>query len=359
MNLKQPSILLLLLLLQACAKQEKWYRGNTHTHTELCGHADSSPEYVTKKYHDLGYHFLVLSEHNKFIDPATVKMPENKRSDFILIPGEEITGDQTVHTTAMNIDKLVSWEDEGLAVADVIRNHIERTKQAGGTAILNHPHGGSNLKAPDILPATTVRMMEVYNASTERNNIFKRKGLGYPLTAEPLWDELLTQGMFIYGVGSDDAHIIQTIGPNQSNAGLGWIMVRAKNLTPDAITAAMQDGDFYASNGVYLSEYDRDSESYTVAVDTEKTQIMLATLPPWSGLQTKEGKEGYLIEYFGPNGKVLKTKQGTKSTFMIDTSSAYVRVRVTFTQKNQDDGFSEHHAWGQPVFTDSRAEMAF
>ena len=31
-------------------------------------------------------------EHNQFIDPQTVKMPTNRREDFILIPGEEVTG---------------------------------------------------------------------------------------------------------------------------------------------------------------------------------------------------------------------------------------------------------------------------
>ncbi|MDA9764879.1 CehA/McbA family metallohydrolase [Opitutales bacterium] len=241
MSLHQRLIaILILVLLQGCADQDTWYRGNTHTHTELCGHADSSPEFVTKKYHDLGYHFLVLSEHNKFINPETVSMPENKRNDFILIPGQEITGDQTIHTTAMNIDGLIAWKDEGVPIDVVIENHIKRTKDAGGAAILNHPHGGSNLKAPDILPATNVHMMELFNGSTRRNNIYKRKGMGYPLTAEPLWDELLTQGMFIYGVGSDDAHFIQTIGPDKSNAGLGWVMVRAKKLTPEAITIAME-----------------------------------------------------------------------------------------------------------------------
>jgi hypothetical protein len=282
-------------------------------------------------------------------------MPKNKRSDFILIPGQEITGDQKVHTTAMNIDGLVAWKDEGVPIDGVIENHIKRTKAAGGAAILNHPHGGSNLKAPDILPATNVHMMEVYNASTRRNNIYKRKGMGYPLTAEPLWDELLTQGMFIYGVGSDDAHILQTIGPNQSNAGLGWVMVRAKNLTPDAITEAMRRGDFYASNGVYLKTYEKNSKSYTVEVDEEKTQIMLANLPPWSGLRAEDGVPGYRIDYFGPGGAILKTVQGTKGTFKVDTAAAYVRARVTFTRKDQEEGFEEHYAWGQPVFTDGRS----
>src|SRR3954453_17862800 len=73
-----------------------WYRGNTHAHTVRCGHADSEPEAVAKWYLDREYNFLCLSEHNQFIDPATVKLPDDRRKDFILVPGEEITG-KNVH----------------------------------------------------------------------------------------------------------------------------------------------------------------------------------------------------------------------------------------------------------------------
>ena len=65
-----------------------WHKGNTHVHTKLCGHADSTPEVVAQWYHDHGYNFLILSEHNKFIDPTTVKLAGEIRDDFLLIPGE-------------------------------------------------------------------------------------------------------------------------------------------------------------------------------------------------------------------------------------------------------------------------------
>jgi hypothetical protein len=193
-------------------------------------------------------------------------------------------------------------------------------------------------------------------SNTKRNNLFKRKDLGYPLTAEGLWDELLTQGMFVYGVGSDDAHTFKTIGPNESNAGLGWVMVRAEQFTPDGITDAMRRGDFYASNGVYLKVYDKDTEFYTMEVDGERTREQLALLPPWSGLRVEGGVEGYRIEYIGPHGKILKEVRGSTSTFAVETSVAYVRARATFTRKDMERGFEEYYAWGQPVFTDGRTD---
>ena len=49
-------------------EKAKWFKGNTHVHTTLCGHADTEPEAVAGWYLDRGYNFLVLSEHNQFID---------------------------------------------------------------------------------------------------------------------------------------------------------------------------------------------------------------------------------------------------------------------------------------------------
>ena len=60
----------------------RWYRGNTHVHTVLCGHADSSPAAVAAWYLDRGYHFLCLSEHNRFIDTATVALPKRSQNEF-------------------------------------------------------------------------------------------------------------------------------------------------------------------------------------------------------------------------------------------------------------------------------------
>lgn len=111
---KIPALALFLAFFACTAGREeqpaptaRWYKGNTHSHTVLCGHADSSPEEVARWYHGRGYHFLILSEHNRFIDPDSVALPADKRPDFILIPGEELTGHMHIHTTGMNTRRFV------------------------------------------------------------------------------------------------------------------------------------------------------------------------------------------------------------------------------------------------------------
>jgi len=331
------------------AMADQWFRGNTHAHTEHCGHADSSPEYVAKWYHDHGYHFLILSEHNQFIDPQTVQLPENKRSDFILIPGEEITGEKDIHTTAMNINKVIHWSYDNEKKSAIIQDHVDGTIEAGGQAILNHPNFRYAISVKDIHPVKNLYMFELFNGHPQVNNHGNDK---HPST-EVMWDQLLTKGMLIYGVSSDDAHHFQEFGRAKSNPGRGWVMVRASKLTSDEITNAMLHGDFYSSSGVFLKTCDRGPKSYGVEIDDRKTKKACSS-PELRGKQVEKGESGYKISFIGPNGNLLKEIKGLKGSCRIDKSDAYVRARITFTRKRQEGGYEEYYAWGQPVFTDGR-----
>ncbi len=174
----------LFLFLFACTGQKeetqagpsaRWYKGNTHSHTVICGHADSSPEAVARWYHDRGYNFLILSEHNHFIDPDDVPLPANKREDFILIPGEEITGRRHIHTTGMNTARFVPPSASEKASdtetpPDILQMHVDSIRQAGGAPILNHPNFISGIHAHDILKVKRLHMFELYNGHPDVHN---------------------------------------------------------------------------------------------------------------------------------------------------------------------------------------------
>ncbi|MBT5186068.1 MAG: CehA/McbA family metallohydrolase [Kordiimonadaceae bacterium] len=326
---------------------DKWYRGNTHVHTTLSGHADTTPDEVAKWYLDRDYNFLILSEHNKFIDPATVALPEGRREDFILIPGEEVTDDShVVHTTAMNIKDLVPWNtDETRTTTESIQYHVDGTHTHGGTTILNHPNFEYAIRASDILGTHNLYMFELYNGHNDVHNF----GNEDHVSTEVMWDDLLSHGMKIYGVSSDDAHQFQTMSPNMSNPGRGWVMVKSDTLTPEAMTKAMLDGDFYASSGVFLKTIESSSNKYSVSVDPIKTADALKSTV-LRGKYIKDSKEGFRIEYIGPEGKILKTSTGNNASYDVEESMLYLRVKVTFTRAISEGGFEEYYAWGQPVF---------
>jgi hypothetical protein len=349
---KYISLLLLPILcfLSGCSSKQ-WYKGNTHTHTVLCGHADSTPEAVTKWYHDRGYNFLCLSEHNLFIDPADVPMPSNKRNDFILIPGEEITGGGHAHTTALNTDGLVNPElqkPERASKTEVIQGHVDGAIQQHGYAILNHPNFNYMNTAYDIRPVNGLHMFELHNGHPAVHNF----GDADHISVEAIWDELLTDGMLIYGVSSDDAHKFQDLGPDQSNPGRGWVMVRSDALSPDAITEAMYHGDFYATSGVMLSELDSNQSNISLSIDEDATANELQSTYV-IGHSVERGEPGYLVQFIGDGGKVLEQTRSTRASFSVTSDNSYIRAKVTYTRK-RGDGFENFYAWTQPVFTDGR-----
>lgn len=359
MNVLIPkSILFLLsatlLFLSGCSSKQ-WYKGNTHAHTVLCGHADSSPEAVTQWYHDRGYNFLCLSEHNQFIDPATVKMPVDKRDDFILIPGEEITGGVMAHTTALNTDGMVNpalRQPEGASKTEVIQAHVHGARARHGHAISNHPNFKYMNTADDLRPVEGLHMFELYNGHPKVNNF----GDEAHMSVEAMWDLLLTDGMLIYGVSSDDAHNFKKLAPDESNPGRGWVMVRADKLSPDAITEAMYHGDFYATNGVMLSVVDSTRQTIDIEVDESATAKELQSTFV-IGQSMEQGELGYRIQFIGEGGKVLKDVNGTQASFPVTDASGYVRAKVTYTRK-LENGFEKFYAWTQPVFTDERKHFA-
>ncbi|KAA3618707.1 MAG: hypothetical protein DWQ05_07015 [Calditrichaeota bacterium] len=336
----------------SCSQEEPaqhWFRGNTHAHTVICGHADSTPEFVTAWYHERGYNFLILSEHNHFIDPDSVKMPQPLRDDFILIPGEEVSGHKVIHSTAMNIDTLVNWDFNHEHVSEIIQFQVDGAIAANGHTILNHPNYEWAITAADILPVKKLYMFELYNGHPSVRNHGDET---HPST-EKMWDELLTKGMKIYGVSSDDAHDFQKIADDESNPGRGWVMVKSQNLTPDAITEAMNHGQFYSSNGVFLKKCGVNNGVYSIEIDEAATMKELLS-PDIFGKKVDEKENGFFIEFIGPEGKVLSHSKTMQAKFKIDDSSSYVRAKVTFTRTHKAGGSEEFYAWGQPVFTDER-----
>jgi hypothetical protein len=352
-----------LLIISACSTKKdskenpslSWFKGNTHTHTVLCGHADSSPDSVALWYLERDYNFLILSEHNLFIDPDSVNLPVSRREDFILIPGEEVSDYNHIHTTAMNISRLVPTQHP-IPLSEIENNpyrnfkiylmqkHTDSIRAAGGIPILNHPNWQSGAPASDIQQVERLHMIELYNGHPDVHNW----GNARHASMEQKWDSLLTAGRKIYGVSSDDAHEFKTWGVDVSNPGRGWVMVQSHNLTPDAITNAMAAGNFYSTSGVMLSSLKIDHENYEIAIDEEATY--LATESPYVvGYKSEEKKDGFWIEFISEQGKVVKKAEGTKASMKVPEGVKYLRAKMTFSRV-RGNGSEQFFAWTQPLF---------
>ncbi len=358
-------------------KDITWYKGNTHAHTLICGHADTSPDSVALWYLERDYNFLILSEHNHFIDPSDVQLPENRRKDFILIPGEEVTGKLSVHTTAMNIRQFVDEPiradiqptdspDEQLKKqiaalrtpssenkTEIMQRHTDSIRKALGVPILNHPNFSLGVNAKEILPVKHLHMFELYNGHPDVFNWGKE---GH-VSVEMKWDSLLTAGMLILGVSSDDAHHFQEWTERTSNPGRGWVMVNSRGaLTPKAITHAMERGDFYATNGVTLDRIESNHKSYKIIINKAETLKEIST-PFVTGKIVEDGEVGFKTEFIATGGKVVHYSNDLINTYTITQTNGYVRAKITFTREADDGKYEQFYAWTQPQFLDERNDQ--
>lgn len=373
--------------------EPRWWRGNTHTHT-LWSDGDGAPELSADLYKSRGYHFLVLSDHNitqsgeKWVklgegkgsaSPASVEalvakfgkeavelrerdgvremrlktMDElRKRFEgpaFILIPGEEISDSigpkkLPLHHNSLNhaqVIKPTGGETMREAMAKTVAAVEEESKRTGKPMLvhLNHPNFHWAVTADDLAHVLGERFFEVYNGHRGVRNY----GDGAHVGTEAIWDyanalrRSKLDGEVLYGLATDDVHNYHKENAT-ANAFRGWIWVRADALTPEAIVAAMQAGDFYASSGVRLEEVARTPQGLSVRVAAE------------AGV-------GYVIKFVGTKakaevlGEVLQRTEGPSASYRFKGDELYVRAVVVSSRRHPNgyDPDDLESAWTQPV----------
>lgn len=376
----------------AAPSEIRWYRGNLHTHT-LWSDGDDFPDMVVDWYREAGYDFLALSDHNVlstgerwlvvddqirpafsryssrftggeidtvWIDGATrvrLKTLEELRAtfeepdQFILIQSEEITDRferLPIHVNATNVVEFIPPQG-GTSVVDVLQRNIdavllqrERTNRPMFPHI-NHPNFGWAISVDDLLAVQGERFLEIYNGHPLVHN----DGDETHPSVEEMWDIVLaarftTGGEPLYGLAVDDAHHYHGMDPSLANPGRGWIMARADTLTPEAIIAALEAGDFYASTGVTLRDIKRDPGRLELSIAAE------------AGVQ-------YVTEFVGSTpavgselasvGVVLASVAGTNPSYEFDGDEIYVRARVVSSKpkSNPNRPDETERAWTQPT----------
>ena len=298
----------------------RWYKGNTHTHT-LNSDGDSSPDDVVRWYREHGYQFLVLTDHNFLTRVDALNALHGADNKFIVVKGEEVTdrfGDASLHINGLDVARQVAPQG-GTSVVDVLQRNVDAIRKEGGVPHINHPNFRWSVTAEQLRQVRDTRLLEIYNGHPQVNNV---GGGGVP-GLEAVWDSLLTQGVLLYGIAVDDAHVFKQPG-NRTAAGpgRGWVMVRSPQLEPRALLAAMERGDFYASTGVTLSDYQVTARSMTITV-------------------AKTAFSKYRVQFIGRGGRVLREVAEPVATYDFVGNEGYVRARVL--ESNGD------MAWTQPV----------
>ena len=285
----------------------QWFKGQTHAHTTNSD-GDDLPRRVVRWYRDHNYNFLVITEHDTI---TNIKyLDTDKNDDFILIPGEEVSDyfdNKPLHVNGINLQELVKPQ-KGQGVVDNLQKNIDAIRKAGGIPQINHPNWKWAFAEKEMVQLKNVKLFELYNMDKHSNN-FSAGGMA---GMEEVWDRILSKKVIMYGVITDDSHDFEgECRPNKSLPGRGWIMVRAKTLSADAITAALDRGDFYGTVGMGVELIDIKVTDKEYALE----------IKPYSDFK-------YTTFFIGKNGTILKNDYHLKPKYKFKGNELYVRAKV-------------------------------
>jgi len=297
-----------------------WFKGNTHTHT-INSDGDSTPDEVVRWYREHGYQFLVLTDHNFLTSVDGLNALHGATGRFLVVRGEEVTdrfGDKPIHVNGLVVADEVAPQG-GSSVVEVIQRNVNAIRGAKGVPHVNHPNYGWAITADELRQVENTKLIEIFNGHPLVNNL---GGGGVP-GLEQVWDTLLTSGRLIYGIAVDDAHTFKDPGnPAVAGPGRGWVMVRAPRLEARALVEALERGDFYATTGVVLADYQATPAEITVRVRPSSSSK-------------------YRIQFIGSGGRLLREATETQATYAFTGDEGYVRAKVL-----ESNGLM---AWCQPV----------
>ena len=301
--------------------KSRWFKGNTHTHTTNSD-GDSSPADVVEWYKTNGYDFLVITDHEHITATDDLNARFGDGGKFLVIQGQEVTDrfdKKPYHVNGLGLRSVVQPQ-RGTGVVVNIQKNVDAVRDAGGIPQINHPNFGWAITAADLLAVKRATLFEIYSG----HPLVNMAGGGGVPGVEEMWDSVLTSGRIYYGVAVDDVHHLKRMGDRTAaTPGHGWVVVRAAELTSNAILSALDRGDFYASSGVELEDYQ--------------------VTPSEIRVKIKEGRQRkYTTLFIGAGGKVLQTSIGLDSVYRETGREKYVRVKVV-----DSNGMM---AWTQPVF---------
>ncbi len=259
-----------------------FYKANLHTHSTLCD-GKLTPQELKEVYQKKGYSVIAFSHHDVMI-PLLELADEN----FLPLTSAEIYITQqkdvpfrfkkTYHLCLISknphdtccpvIDasyvhrehqhKFITEEQRKIKLpreysVKCAQKIIDIANENGYLVTLNHPVW-SLQNHEDYASLKHLFGVEVYNTSCVQDSYFENT---VPLQT------LLKKGENVFPICADDAH-------TYNDCGGGFLMIKADELTYDAIYQALKRGDFYASSAPEI--YELYIENGSVVVKTSKAK---------------------------------------------------------------------------------------
>lgn len=211
---------------------EKYYKLALHLHSTLSD-GGKTPEEIAKEYKLDGYDAIAFTDHWVYSDGGDLE-------GLHIIPGCEYNiGTTDTSTGVVHIVSLFAKSNPNIQRDVTIQQLVDAINAQDGIAVLAHPAWSVN---PPSLYLETKGFVatEIYNAISD-------SGQSLRPYSDHFVDLCANAGVFPGVFAVDDAHAY-----DGADNRLGWVMVKADELTNEALAAAIREGDYYASQGPEL-----------------------------------------------------------------------------------------------------------
>jgi hypothetical protein len=297
------------------SKPGRFFRGNLHTHCDVSDGLVTCDQAI-HAYRSNGYDFVAITDHflPQYGFPVT-DTTSYRTSEFTTLLGAELHAPSMengeywhILAVGLPLDFSSTTEDEtGPSLA-------ARASEAGAFVGIAHP-AWYGLSLNDLASIERADAVEVFNQGCATDS---DRGESWYIT-----DLALTSGRRLTAFGADDAHF-RTAHPDTFGA---WTMVRAEELDPDALLAALKAGHFYSSQGPLIHD---------ISLNGDRSEIEIVTSPVSSMMLI-----GPRSRYRAKHGAGLTSHRFSMETFDDD----YVRITVIDS--------SGKRAWSNPIWLDS------
>lgn len=208
---------------------EKYYKLALHLHTTISD-GRKTPLEVATEYKDAGYDAIAFTDHWAYGEGGNIE-------GLHIISGCEynLGGNDTIEGVS-HIVALFTKSNPNLNRDNTNQEVVDAINNVGGIAVLAHPAWSMN-KPQDLIDLKGVVATEIYNAVSDAGQSMRPYSDYYI-------DICANAGAYPHIFATDDAHAY-----NGNDNRLGWVMVHAEELSDEALSTAIRNGDFYATEG--------------------------------------------------------------------------------------------------------------
>ena len=287
----------------------KFYKANLHSHSTLSD-GKWTVEEMKEKYKAQGYSIIAYTDHHVFLthndladedflplNGYEIDIPEDKpwsryikTCHFCLIALDRDRTVQNIYHNSVYIDRNADKVDLAKDRAPITRRYdpefisalMQEAREDRFFVTYNHPVWSLE-STEECFRYHGMHAMEIVNYSSYVT--------GHEERNSNIYDAMLHRGEDIYCIATDDNHDVYPIGHPKCDSFGGFTMIKAEKLEYGAVTQALLDGHFYASEGPEIFELYYDSDDNRVHIKTtEAVRVLMTTGNRHNNAKTAERK---------------------------------------------------------------------